>query len=425
MLVNTIKVDAQSPLYTYYCTLEWNAGQEGGGYCGIQDHPSGHNFIYSIWDPIANNEPITTAYTGVGTNIESFGGEGTGLKSWNFNLGWNTEQWYSFVTKAWNDNGHTMFGYWIYKHTENQWFHLVTMDYPVPNVKFNSRTGSFIEDWLGNGSQGRGVSHKYGWKRKTSDSSWNPLTQATFERVSPDAGAINYINNYNGGVGSDFYFMKTGAGNTPTTNTSGAILNLNNTLATPNLYFQKGEVNNLSLASSANNLNMTWQTSISKAPQFSYHVKIYDNSSLSGTPLLEVNNTVPHQKEYNLNTSSLTNNNTYYVKFYIIDIFGNESDAIIQSFTKSVLGINEANNDTRVKYFPNPTEKYVNIEFNTLQKSIELETLDASGKLLLKNSYNNVTKILVDFSDFKSGVYFIKMIDKTGKNNEIFKIIKK
>ncbi|XP_052254851.1 uncharacterized protein LOC127860654 isoform X3 [Dreissena polymorpha] len=37
--------------YTYYCCLQWNAGKEGGGYCGIQDHPDGRNFIFSIWDP--------------------------------------------------------------------------------------------------------------------------------------------------------------------------------------------------------------------------------------------------------------------------------------------------------------------------------------------------------------------------------------
>ncbi|MEC8225639.1 MAG: hypothetical protein VX010_05755, partial [Pseudomonadota bacterium] len=33
--------------YTYYSVLNWNAGMEGGGYAGIQDHPDGRNFIFS------------------------------------------------------------------------------------------------------------------------------------------------------------------------------------------------------------------------------------------------------------------------------------------------------------------------------------------------------------------------------------------
>ena len=49
ILINTIRVQSPSPLYTYYCTLAWNAGEEGGGYCGIQEHPDGRNFIFSLW----------------------------------------------------------------------------------------------------------------------------------------------------------------------------------------------------------------------------------------------------------------------------------------------------------------------------------------------------------------------------------------
>ena len=86
ILINKIKVISPSPTYTYYCGLQWNAGMEGGGYCGIQEHPSGRNFIFSIWDPISSSESITAPYTYSGTLTEPFGGEGTGLKSWNFAL---------------------------------------------------------------------------------------------------------------------------------------------------------------------------------------------------------------------------------------------------------------------------------------------------------------------------------------------------
>ncbi|CAI8864927.1 DUF3472 domain-containing protein [Chryseobacterium sp. IT-36CA2] len=423
ILVNTIRVDIPSPLYTYYCALQWNAGQEGGGYCGIQDHPNGHNFIYSIWNSPSTNQPITAAYVASGTNTEAFGGEGTGLKSWNFNLGWNTQQWYSFVSRAWNSNGHTMFGYWIYKHTEGQWFHLVTMDYPVPNVKFNGGTGSFIEDWLGNGSNARTVGHKYGWKRNT-NLSWSSFSQATFERVSPDPGAANYINKYNGGIETNtHYFMKTGGTTTPVNNVSGAILNLNSNDAAPNLYFQKGEVSNLSLVNTGPNINFTWTTNITKVPQFSYHIEVYNNPAFTGTPIMQMSENIPHKRNHTLNINSLPNNSIYYVKFYITDIFGNQSSILFQNFTKGTLNVSDvSHNNTEVKYFPNPTDRYINIEFGKSQRDIELEILDISGKLLKKESYQNISKITVDLAKFKPGVYLLKT---KGQNDQVFKVIKK
>lgn len=64
--------------------------QEGGGYCGLQDHPDGRAFIFSIWDPqLVKDTPITAVAKGQGTWTDRFGGEGTGLKSMNFELGEN------------------------------------------------------------------------------------------------------------------------------------------------------------------------------------------------------------------------------------------------------------------------------------------------------------------------------------------------
>ena len=97
---NTIMQDVYVPSngltkYTYYSVLNWNAGMEGGGYAGIQDHPDGRNYIFSIWDPRSSSKPIVARYLGHGTESENFGGEGTGLKTWNFDLGWQANQWYT------------------------------------------------------------------------------------------------------------------------------------------------------------------------------------------------------------------------------------------------------------------------------------------------------------------------------------------
>ena len=86
-------------MYTYYETLGW--GGTGAGYAGIQAHPKAHNYIFSIWDHKNHTAPIRAVYHGAGTKTEGFGGEGTGLKSWNFELGWDTDVWYTLVLRSW------------------------------------------------------------------------------------------------------------------------------------------------------------------------------------------------------------------------------------------------------------------------------------------------------------------------------------
>ena len=333
ILINTVRVKSPSPLYTYYCVLQWNAGQEGGGYLGIQEHPQGRNFIFSLWDSQESSDAVTASYTHSGTDVLPFGGEGTGLKSWNFDIGWNTDEWYSFVTRTWNDNSHTLFGYWVYNHSLEKWYHLVTMDYPVEGIKFNSNTGSFLEDWLGNGSNKREFHTKNGWKRKSSNSSWNPFNISRFTRVKPDNGAANYIENYDGGVIDDYYFMKSGGNNTsPVTNSSPSNLALTNNSEKPD--FEPPEVLSFEKDLEDDNLKLNWQVSESKLPQFSYHIEIYDNSDYTGSPVLQINKIKPETRDEEIDISSLVDGKSYFIRFHLTDILDNKSSYIDKNFTR-------------------------------------------------------------------------------------------
>lgn len=336
ILVNTILVVPPSPTYTYYCALAWNGGMEGGGYCGIQEHPDGRNFIYSIWDPIGSSDSIVAVYTGPGTMVENFGGEGTGLKSWNFSLGWETEEWYSFITRTWNVNDHTLFGFWVQRGSNNQWHHLVTMDYPVNNVRFNSGTGSFIEDWFGNGWMKREVKHSNGWKR-TEGMSWLPFSQAWFSRVYPDPGAQNYIENYDGGVNpGNFYFMKSGGSSTtPVSNTSGTNLFLPTGSTSP--VFSAGEIGTLAHNLQNDSLIVQWTINEFKSPQFSYSLSVYDNAGCIGNPILSSITVQPHIRSAGIDIQGLLSG-TWYLKFYINDIFDNQSNIWIVPFEFSTTG---------------------------------------------------------------------------------------
>ena len=189
IIMKTLNVSHKT-LYTYYCALMWNVGGEGGGYCGMQNHPSGNNFIFSIWDPISSNEPIRSAYTGPGTGVLNFGGEGTGLKSWNFELGWAEGHDYQLVARSWDVDNHSYFGYWVHDISSENWTHLVTMDFPVAGVKFNTTTGSFLEDWSSSGSNMRKVYQKDGYKRKL-NGDWAPFDDMHFSINTNDISSCS------------------------------------------------------------------------------------------------------------------------------------------------------------------------------------------------------------------------------------------
>ena len=195
--------------YTYYSVLNWNSGADGGGYAGIQDHPDGRNFIFSIWDP-SNGEEITAEFQASGTEVEAFGGEGTGLKSWNFQLGWEPNKWYTLATRVWHtrDDGHSHFAFWSQDKETGVWTHLVTMDFPMPWIVFSSETGSFVEDWLGTGNNERTAIFNNGRKRHM-DGTWEAFTSANYEVVQ-EAATAEYNENYSFESNRDYYRMTTG-----------------------------------------------------------------------------------------------------------------------------------------------------------------------------------------------------------------------
>ena len=111
ILINEVRVPADGlTRYTYYEALGWRG--LGAGYAGIQDHPKARNFIFSIWDNKAHTAPIRAVHHGPGTTTQKFGGAGPGLKSWNFELGWQPDTWITLVARNWSVGDHTHYAFW-------------------------------------------------------------------------------------------------------------------------------------------------------------------------------------------------------------------------------------------------------------------------------------------------------------------------
>ncbi len=251
---------------TYYCTMQWNGGRDGGAYCGFQDSPDkGHLFIYSVWDP-SNHQAITAKYLGPGTTTETFGGEGTGLKSYNQTIGWTLNQWNTQVTRRWDVGTHTYFGYWIRNVSANKWIHMVTIDYPVAGIYFEGQTNAFLEDWTSTGVNTRRYELKDIFKRKT-DGTWLPGAQATFTRNN-EARSANYTNANDSGVSGGAYYMQSG-GNTTPSYTSPLPLTLSQN---PGIQPTNPAID-FSITSATTN-EIKWSVPVSSTPQFRYTISV-------------------------------------------------------------------------------------------------------------------------------------------------------
>ena len=420
--MNTLRVKSPSPKYTYYCGLLWNGGQDAGGYCGMQEHPSGRNFIFSLWDPISTSDPITADYAHPATELAIFGGEGTGLRSLNYGIGWDTDQWYTLLSRVWTDHlNFSYFGFWIYDQNEVSWQHMVTMKYPVPNLRFNTATSSFIEDWRGNGYLARTINHKNGWKRKISDMNWMAFEQSYFDRVYPDAGTVNYIEKYDGGViDEDYYFMTSGGNTDPITNEDDVMLYLPNPKSAP--LFPNAEINTLELVVENNNtLLLTWEVNHSKSPQFSYHVNIYDSIELSGEPLISVDTILPHQRNRILDISLLPPDQ-YVLQFYITDLFDQVSNTRIVSFdTRDDLGNEDSALFNNARVVPNPVSKSIHLYLNRKLEDLCIELVDLNGKLILNKKMKQVDYVEIPVAS-SAGLYFLNL--KSKRQKKTIKIIK-
>ncbi len=307
IIVNQVRVPKSGEaLYTYYEALGWRG--KGAGYAGIQSHPRARNFIFSIWDHKEHAQPIRAVYHGPGTKTEGFGGEGTGLKSWNFELGWSTDVWYTLVARTWPVRDHTYYGFWVRSGETKKWTHMVTMDVAVSAGRFRGGTDAFIEDWLSTGAKPRTTHLRNGWKRKM-NGDWFPFGSGRYSvngwDLEKGKRSYNFRTNWDGGIKKDnageFYFMTSGGKATSPSakNPSRHSIARMETLGAqkPSPEFEELEVESVTGKWLANQtIQLKWKLNEKTAPQFSYQIQIFDNKKLAGKPLIVSSSTSPESR---------------------------------------------------------------------------------------------------------------------------------
>jgi len=331
IIINEVRVpDAGEATYTYYEALGWRG--KGAGYAGIQAHPKSHLFIFSIWDHKQHTAPIKAVYRGPGTKTVGFGGEGTGLKSWNFDLGWNTNTWYTLVARNWPVGDHTYYGFWTRAGDTKKWTHLVTMDVAAKAL-FQGGTDSFIEDWSNTGAKARTMHLRNGWKRKA-NGEWFPFGAGRYSVNAWDLvegkRSYNFRNNWNGGVKRDgqeaYYFMQSGGADTQPTATNPAKFAIERAQTEP--AFERLKIRDVKvLLNAAKTATVAWKAEDTTAPMFAYEVSVYDNENGQGKPLATVSAITPHARSATVDVSSLHVTDGLYVRLQCSDILGRQSSA--------------------------------------------------------------------------------------------------
>lgn len=81
----------------------------------------------------------------------------------------------------------------------------------------------------------------------------------------------------------------------------------------------------------------------------------------------------------------------------------------------------EIENNMELKYFPNPTNGVVNIEFSREADNSLLHIHDINGNSLTQTKLNGITAKF-DLSDYPTGIYLVQIITKTGSYS--FKVVK-
>ena len=330
ILINEVRVPKNGEaMYTYYEALGW--GGRAGGYAGIQAHPKAHNYIFSIWDHKEHTAPIKAVYHGPGTLTENFGGEGTGLKSWNFELGWDTDVWYTLVSRCWPVDDHTLYGYWVRSSKSNEWTHMVTMDVATKGAYFKGGNDSFIEDWLETGKKARTTHIRNGWKRKPTGE-WHAFGKARYSVNSWDLvegkRSFNFKTNWNGGVAKDktgeFYFMTSGGADTQATATNPSSHSIKRSETKPG--YAPAKILSASVKSAeGNTVNIEWKLDPKSAPQFSIEIA---GKNKAGTAVLEKLITSPDTRSVTLEFPKGIPASSLSFEIRCRDIFDNESKMI-------------------------------------------------------------------------------------------------
>lgn len=138
---------------------------------------------------------------------------------------------------------------------------------------------------------------------------------------------------------------------------------------------------------------------------FEYGVTNSFGSSITGTP------DFAYGYNTNLMTGLLNNplpNQTYYYRLVATNN-GNIIYSDTYQYTTGTLSLKEFDLEQEISIYPNPATVFVNIKSNISEKVKSIEFYNALGQRIYYENVFNISDIKINVSNFRKGIYFIKV----------------
>lgn len=95
-------------------------------------------------------------------------------------------------------------------------------------------------------------------------------------------------------------------------------------------------------------------------------------------------------------------------------------ESILYQIANIFLNNESFNTKDIISVYPNPVMATLNVESKN-NSNLEIKLFDVLGKNIMITFENNIANI----ENLKSGIYFLTVLDKASKQNQVIKIIKK
>lgn len=133
-----------------------------------------------------------------------------------------------------------------------------------------------------------------------------------------------------------------------------------------------------------------------------------DNVEVAGYNIYVGSNKIGSTAELSFDVTNLVFGERYRIRVSAFDTDGNESTL---TTLKIVLDVDELNL-LQIIIYPNPAENYIKINSGIEITAVEIVDVTGSAKKIYGNLSGN--KHTIDFSELKSGIYFIKVFSEKG-----------
>lgn len=377
MIMNTINV-TKSADSTYFGIMDWNCYQlDGevatakirGGYCGFQQDKGyiTRSGSVTLWDadlPYSFEEACDSFRYSFSPS-----GDMEGLST-SYHCDYAESYWYTIVSRVWNEDGNSKFGFWYLDHTNEFWLHAVTYVYPSKSLVFENKVSSFIDDFAKVGVPSKSSTMILGPAvTRTLDGAWNV-------KKSAEAFGTYGNNNFSANTAKGAFVLSLGGA----ANSAGTVsidASSSDFFTASNIKSYLFEPLSISSISYADDV-LNWDILINRLPQFSWKYSVKDLST--NEVVLSASNISSNDREAEI---LFTKNGTYEITLTLTDIFDNVVDtSFIQKITDKESEPEEISCLDMLNGFTlQPTGVNIEVPVEKEYSIVELKIVDKEGNI--------------------------------------------